>query len=47
MWAAFGTLYLEGCGCMAPGNFENAYSRRCIFLDFGGKKGHSGQTSIR
>ena len=24
-------------GHAPPGNFENAYSRRCIFLDFGGK----------
>ena len=22
---------------LPPGNFENAYFRRCIFLDFGGK----------
>ena len=24
-------------GHFPPGNFENAYSRRCIFLDLGGK----------
>ena len=24
-------------GHAPPGNFENAFSRRCIFLDFGGK----------
>ena len=24
-------------GHAPPGNFENAYSRRCIFLDFAGK----------
>ena len=24
-------------GHAPPGNFENAYSRRCIFLDSGGK----------
>ena len=24
-------------GHALPGNFENAYSRRCIFLDFGEK----------
>ena len=30
--------YLGGPGACPPlGNFENAYSRRGIFLDFGGK----------
>ena len=24
-------------GHASPGNVENAYSQRCIFLDFGGK----------
>ena len=23
--------------CPSPGNFENVYSQRCIFLDFGDK----------
>ena len=30
--------YIRGVRGHAPlGNFENAYSQRCIFLDFGGK----------
>ena len=43
MWAegplqrGFGTLYLGGPGHAPLENFENAYSQRCIFLDFGSK----------
>ena len=43
--------YCRGSGDMPPppsmGNFGNAYSRRCIFLDFGGKiKGIQGRLSL-
>ena len=42
-------LYLGVRGHAAQGNFENAYSRRCIFLDLGGggqNQVHSGQTFV-